>query len=385
MRTTLLRSVLAFFSRRSAAEVPRSHRRRRNPSGRRSWNSLGRRISAEQLELRWTPSATPVAVTGLPVSGFEGAPLVNVPVATFTAGDGSTPANQFTAVINWGDGTVTTGTIGESGTTYVVVGSHTYADENNYTVAVGIVESSVPQAFSFNHANIQPLLPNGTQGTVDQRVVHEVLTTLMQRPVSMDEINYWTTQYDLHQRDTLNLSQMIIEDTPPYEYRRGEINSAYQTYLHRAADPSGEAYFLSLVNNSQGVPSGPGTERRTAAILISSQEFFVEQGGGTNAGFITAVFEDALKRAPDPGALAFYGQELAAGMTHVEFATQILNSIEAETRTINNLYERYLGRPVDPGGLQAFLFNNSQGYGTETNTETILTTPEFYNKAIGAF
>lgn len=384
MRTTLLRSVLAFFSRRNAAEAPRSHRRR-NRSARRSWNSLGRRISAEQLELRWTPSATPVAATGLPVSGFEGAPLVNVPVATFTAGDGSTPASQFTAVINWGDGTVTTGTIGESGTTYVVVGSHTYANENNYSVVVGIVESSVPQAFSFSHANIQPLLPNGTQGTVDQRYVYEVLTDLLQRPISMDEVNYWTGQYVKNGRDPQTFASIVIESTPPYEYRRGEINSAYETYLHRAADPAGENYFLNLVNNSQGIHSGPGTERRTAAILISSQEFFVEQGGGTNAGFITAVFEDALKRAPDPGALAFYGQELAAGMTHVEFATQILNSVEAETRTINNLYERYLGRPVDPGGLQAFLFNYSQNYGTETNTETILTTPEFYNKAIGAF
>lgn len=385
MRTTILRSILKFFGQRDDAEDPRSRRRPKNRSARRSWNSLGRRISAEQLELRWTPSATPVAATGLPVSGFEGAPLVNVPVATFTAGDGSTPANQFTAVINWGDGTITTGTVGESGTTYVAVGSHTYAQQNNYTVVVGIVESSVAQAFSFSHANIQPLLPNGTQGTPDQRFVYEALTDVLQRPVSMDEVNYWTGQYVKNGRDAQTFGYILLEVTPPYEYRRNEINDAYEKYLHRPADPTGEAYFLNLVNISQGVPSGPGTERRTSAILISSQEYYVDRGGGTDAGFITAVFQDVLHRAPDPSALAFYGQELALGVTHVELAGQILNSIEAEIISINSLYQRYLGRPADPGGVQAFLFNLSQGYGTENNTETIMDTPEFYNRAIGAY
>ena len=383
MRSTFFEFLRQFFGQLSGA-TPRP-RRRRAGSSRRAWNQLGRRISAEQLELRWTPSATPVAATAFPVAGFEGAPLANVPVATFTAGDGTTPASQFTAVINWGDGTVNAGTIGETGTTYVVAGSHTYADENRYTVVVAIVESSAVQAFSIGQANIQPLLPNLTQGTPDQRYVYEVLTDTLQRPVSMDEVNYWTGQYLKNGRDPQTFGSILLESTPPYEYRRGEIESAFRTYLHRDADATGEAYFLDLINNTQGIHSGPGTERRTAAILISSQEYYVDRGGGTDAGFIKAVFEDALKREPDAGALAFYGQELAAGMTHVEFATQILNSIEFETRTINNLYQRYLGRAPDPAGLQAFLFNYSQGYGTETNTETLLDTPEFYNKAIGAF
>lgn len=340
---------------------------------------------AEQLELRWVPSAVPVALTALPVSGFEGAPLNNVPVAAFTAGDGSTPASQFTAVINWGDGTVATGAVGESGTTYIVAGSHTYLDENKFPLAIAIVENSVVQAASFSFAYIQPLLPDGTPGSVDQRYVYEVLKDTLQRPISIDEVNYWTFQYDKNGRDPQTFAYILLEVTPPYEYRRGEIDSAYQTYLHRDADPAGEAYFLNLVNLSQGVPSGPGTERRTSAILISSQEYFVNRGGGTNEGFVKAVYEDVLKRDPEQSALAFYEQELAGGVTRVELAGQILNSIEAETRSINSLYERYLGRPADPAGLQAFLFNISQGYGTENNTETLLTTPEFYNKAIGAF
>jgi len=384
MRFSLLQSVFGFLGRRSSNSSG-TRRRPRDGAPRRSWNSLGRAISAEQLELRWVPSATPVALTALPISGFEGAPLNNVPVATFTAGDGSTPANQFTAVINWGDGTVNTGAVGEAGTTYIVAGSHTYQDENKFPVAVVIVENSAVQAASLTFANIQPLLPDGTQGSVDQRFTYEMLQDLLQRPISMDEVNYWTFQYDKNGRDALNLAQIIIEVTPPYEFRRDEVDNAYETYLHRPADAAGEAYFLNLVNLSQGVPSGPGVDRRTATALIASDEYFVNRGGGTNEGFIKALYEDVLKRDPEPGALAFYEQELAAGMTRVEVAGQVQSSIEAETRTINGIYERYLDRAADPAGLQAFLFNFSQNYGTETNTETLLTTPEYYNKAIGAF
>lgn len=342
-------------------------------------------ISAEQLEVRWTPSGGPIVPHPVAVSGFEGAPLNAVAVATFTAGDGSVPPSQFNAVINWGDGTTTAGFVGESGSTYIIAGSHTYATQNKYPLIVAISQGASAPTFAVSQAVILPLLPDGTQGTPDQRYVYEVLKDTLQRPVTMNEVNYWTGQFIKNGEDRQTFAFILIESTPPYEYRRHEIEDAYVTYLHRAADPGGEAYFLNLVNSSLGVHSGPGTERRTAAILISSQEYFVNRGGGTNQGFVTAIFQDALKRAPDAQGLAFYTQELAAGFTHVEIATQILNSTEALTRTIDGLYERYLGRAPDPGGLQAFLFNYFQGYGTESNTETLLTTDEFYRRAIGAF
>lgn len=384
MKNFAIPTLTEILDRFRGAFCHRTAKPRRQPN-KRSWNSLGRSISAERLELRWVPSAVPISATPVAVAGFEGAPLNNVPVATFTAGDGSLPASQFSAVISWGDGSITNGTVTEFGTTYIVTGSHTYADENKFPLIVGITETGAGPTFAVSQARIAPLLPDGTQGTPDQRYVYEVLQDTLQRPISMDEVNFWTGQFIKNHEDRQTFGYILLEVTPPYEYRRGEIESAYQTFLHRAADPAGENYFLNLVNSTQGIHSGPGTERRTSAILMSSQEYYVNRGGGTNAGFITAIFEDVLKRAPDAPALAFYEQELAMGVTHVELAGQILNSIEAETRSINNLFERYLDRPADPAGLQAFLFNLSQGYGTENNTETILDTDEYYNKAVGNF
>lgn len=349
----------------------------------RRWISLDRMMSVERLELRTVPSATPIAAVGTPVSGFEGFALNNAPVATFTAGDGSQPPANFLGVIAWGDGTTSIGTVSESGTTYTVSGTHTYTFDRPYTIIVGIQDGSDPAVYTTTQATIAAILPDGTQGTPTQRFVHEELIDLLQRSVTIDEVNYWVGQYEKNHEDRQTLVQMIIEFTPPYEYRRGEIDSAYQTYLHRAADKQGEDYFLTQVGLSKGAHNSLGTEKRTAALLINSDEYYFKRAGGTVDGFITAVFEDALKRPPSANDLAYFGYALTHGFSHIDFATTVLNSNEFNVRSINNLYERYLGRPADPVGLQNFLFNVATGYGTESNTETLLDTDEFYDRAAG--
>lgn len=59
-------------------------------------------------------------------------------VAYFTnVGYAGNPAADFTAVIDWGDGSTGTGTIGAvNGSAYTVTGSHAYADEGTHTATV---------------------------------------------------------------------------------------------------------------------------------------------------------------------------------------------------------------------------------------------------------
>jgi uncharacterized repeat protein (TIGR01451 family) len=66
--------------------------------------------------------------------------LSNVTVATFTHANGVEPASAFGATINWGDGTTSAGTITLSGTTYSVVGSHTYKGANSKTITTTVTE-----------------------------------------------------------------------------------------------------------------------------------------------------------------------------------------------------------------------------------------------------
>ena len=92
-------------------------------------------------------AATTVAVAEAPIVvsapiQVSGKTQNNIKVATFTHANGVEPASAFVATINWGDNSTSTGTITESGTTYTVKGSHTYAKNGTYTVTTTVVESS---------------------------------------------------------------------------------------------------------------------------------------------------------------------------------------------------------------------------------------------------
>jgi hypothetical protein len=98
-----------------------------------------------------TGLGTPVAnhlipdLIGLPVhivlSGVtEGIPFTNAAVATFVDPTGSQPVGNYTATINWGDGSpAVTGTVvSNGGNSYTVEGSHTYINAGVYAVTVTV-------------------------------------------------------------------------------------------------------------------------------------------------------------------------------------------------------------------------------------------------------
>ncbi len=66
--------------------------------------------------------------------------LTNQTVATFTHANGVNPAGAFVATINWGDGATSLGAITQSGTTYTVTGSHTFAQSGSHTIITTVVE-----------------------------------------------------------------------------------------------------------------------------------------------------------------------------------------------------------------------------------------------------
>ncbi len=142
---------------------------------------LSSMITSTQVNI---PAATPVAVgytnieqvhvinaqdalssTGAVITnGVEGLPLTNALVATFSFTDPTPPpvfgsASDFTATINWGDGSPTSvGTIVQSGPNaagkvlFQVFGTHTYADESApatpYPISVVITDKGSTRSFT---------------------------------------------------------------------------------------------------------------------------------------------------------------------------------------------------------------------------------------------
>ncbi len=87
--------------------------------------------------------ANDLTVTALPVNVIVGQPYT-LPVATFTAPDSTAPVGNFSASINWGDGTidtVTPQTSSDPTAPFTVAGNHTYLKAGSYPVVVTVTDT----------------------------------------------------------------------------------------------------------------------------------------------------------------------------------------------------------------------------------------------------
>ncbi|HEX4794584.1 MAG TPA: hypothetical protein VH370_12365 [Humisphaera sp.] len=82
-----------------------------------------------------------LSATGANFSMPEGSSS-SVLTATFHDPGSADPSSDFTASIDWGDGTTTAGTITGSAGNYTVSGTHPYADEGSFTVTTTFFENN---------------------------------------------------------------------------------------------------------------------------------------------------------------------------------------------------------------------------------------------------
>ncbi|MGN6867322.1 MAG: choice-of-anchor Q domain-containing protein, partial [Solirubrobacteraceae bacterium] len=81
-------------------------------------------------------SATPASVSAIAGESFSG------PVATFSDGNPLASVADFSATINWGDGTpASSGTVAATAGGFVVSGTHTYATSGSYPTTISIADT----------------------------------------------------------------------------------------------------------------------------------------------------------------------------------------------------------------------------------------------------
>lgn len=94
-----------------------------------------------------------LSASGTPVSATEGQPFSGQ-VATFSDADNQ-PASAYSATINWGDGSSSSGTISQTAPgQYSVSGQHTYAEDGSYPVSVQINDSDGTSTSASSKASI---------------------------------------------------------------------------------------------------------------------------------------------------------------------------------------------------------------------------------------
>ncbi len=314
-----------------------------------------------------------ITATTVAINGFEFTPLADVKLATFTHAGGIESASDFTATIEWGDGLTSAGTVSLAAGVYTVSGSHTYTDEKDFPVKVSIQDvgagDTASATVNTTATILEELLPGGVRGTADQRWISEVYRDLLNRQVDPEGLSHWGAQLTAGESRDSIVTQ--IEHTR--EFADVTVEQLYQRYLHRSADGGGLDFFSAQLE-------GGKTIEQISAELAGSDEFFSAQGGGTNDGFLNAVYEDALERPIDPTGLAWWNSVLAGGATRTQVVDQILTTQEYRQDVVKLAYEHLLERQADTGGLDAWVASLNSGATDQQMFAGIASSQEYFNK-----
>ena len=171
----------------------------------------------------------------------------------------------------------------------------------------------------------------------------------------------------------LSLTQAALDVLHSVEYRTLLIQGFYNTFLHRTATPTELATSLAML-------AGDATDEDVMAAILGSQEYYANRGGGTNAGFITALYQDLLGRSPSSAEQAQWDAAFGAGATREQVAMQVLKSTEFRTRLLKGWFQAYLGRQPTDVELNFYLSHFAAGETDEMIQAEILGSTEFVGR-----
>jgi hypothetical protein len=186
--------------------------------------------------------------------------------------------------------------------------------------------------------------------TPNQSFVYQVYRDLLGREADPHGLASWTSQLD-HGATRQSVVGGILGST---EYLNRFLNGLYMQYFNRPIDPNGLSHWTQVLRNQTLYVGDQNAVEFVKAQLLGSLEYFLGHGGGTNAGFLNALYLDVLGRPIDPSAFANLSQQLAQGVSRVNVAKSVVTSLEARQRVVNGMYMQFLHRPADPRGLASF-------------------------------
>jgi hypothetical protein len=178
----------------------------------------------------------------------------------------------------------------------------------------------------------------------------------------------------------------------------------YQSILQRAPDPGGEAFWNAEASRMEGLGASLVEAWYAMAMsFFSSAEYAAF--GRDDVGFVTDLYQTFLGRAPDAGGLAFWTSQIAQGMPRgvalvsFMFSTEFENSMQAiygtptaptDVNVTGDFYRGLLSRLPDDVGFRFWLaqFENARcsrdataiNNAVEFISSTFANSPEYLNR-----
>jgi hypothetical protein len=210
-------------------------------------------------------SEPPVTPTGSPISGFEQTALNNVVVTTFSHSNNSEPMGNFSAAVDWGDGTTSRGIVLVTSKGCAVLGSHTYTDEGAFKIVVTVTNDGVSTKLNTAATMLEELLLGGARGTANQRFISEVYRDLFHRQVDVTGLMNCTSLLERGVRRFLVVQQ--IEN----------LNAVYLDTLNRAVDSTGQTNAqIAAANGMTNAQIAAGIFASTEHDMVFAQNLYVQ-------------------------------------------------------------------------------------------------------------
>jgi hypothetical protein len=255
-----------------------------------------------------------------------------------------------TGTLSGGTATFTTSTLPNGTSTITAV----YAGDTNFT---GSTSTALTQTVNTTNT-----------GTGNTGFVTQLYIDLLGRQPDTVGLAGWVGALNTN---SLTRMQVSFEFLTSLEYRVKQLNQYYATYLHRAVDPIGQVSWLNFLNQGN-------TLQQVVVGILGSPEYFQTRGGGTNNGWLTAVYHDVLGRTVDASGQATWTAALTQGSSLSAVAQTILGSVESDTLIIKGWYNQFLNRNPDASGGPTFLNALQNGVSWEQAQSVILGSPEFF-------
>ncbi|WP_240795167.1 DUF4214 domain-containing protein [Pseudomonas oryzihabitans] len=183
------------------------------------------------------------------------------------------------------------------------------------------------------------------------------------READQAELTYWSAQLA---NGSMTLAGVINTIMNSAEYQnRTSVEKLYQTYLGRSADTAGLNYWSGQLG------SGVMTTNAIAVALIGSTEY-----QGNLQASLNQLYVAYLGRNANQAGLSYWLQQVTNGSMGIATVKAAIASspegIAYAKTSIRQLYQSYLGRDADSGGLNTWTSQVTSGAMTLDDVATAI-------------
>jgi uncharacterized protein GlcG (DUF336 family) len=196
--------------------------------------------------------------------------------------------------------------------------------------------------------------------------VAKAFQDLLSRPVDPSGAAYFGSLLN----QGTSRTQIVVAIEGSTEFLTDFVDAAFQQFLNRQPNAAEQA-------NAEQILSSTGSPEVLYAFLTTSDEYYQTRGSNRNDDYVNALFEDLLQRGVEPDALNYFEQLLNAGAARSVVFHDIFDSVEGRQIEVNNLFQFLLGRPADNAAISEFVPALEQGATLNQVTAAIMASSEY--------